>query len=206
MVVCFDLGGVLVKIRHTWEDCLEATGHSDLLVPQTQLPEFPLFDAYQQGAVSTQEYLDALAIYLGVDSPAEAAVVHRAIIVEPYEGTDLLVSALSESGAKTGCLSNTNALHWEKMSGPGFPAVGRLDTAVLSHEVGLNKPEPEIFRVFEAKLGAAPGDVVYFDDGPANVEAGLKAGWDAVLIGPGSEPAKQMSKAMARRGLALFSI
>ena len=44
------------------------------------------------------------------------------------------------------------------------------------------KPEPAAYRVVLARLGARPGEVVFFDDRPANVAAAAEMGIDARLF------------------------
>jgi putative hydrolase of the HAD superfamily len=50
---------------------------------------------------------------------------------------------------------------------------------VFSAEVALAKPDPEIYARADATYGTEPGDVVFFDDKPENVEAARVHGWDA---------------------------
>lgn len=50
---------------------------------------------------------------------------------------------------------------------------------VFSAEVALVKPDPEIYAHADSVYGTEPGDVVFFDDKPENVEAARTHGWDA---------------------------
>jgi haloacid dehalogenase superfamily, subfamily IA, variant 3 with third motif having DD or ED/haloacid dehalogenase superfamily, subfamily IA, variant 1 with third motif having Dx(3-4)D or Dx(3-4)E len=51
-----------------------------------------------------------------------------------------------------------------------------FDAMVISAEVGLIKPDPRIYRLALAKLGARPEESVFIDDVPANVAAARSAG------------------------------
>jgi putative hydrolase of the HAD superfamily len=51
-----------------------------------------------------------------------------------------------------------------------------FDAMVISAEVGLIKPDPRIYRLALAKLGARPEESVFIDDVPANVDAARSAG------------------------------
>jgi HAD superfamily hydrolase (TIGR01509 family) len=51
---------------------------------------------------------------------------------------------------------------------------------VYSHEVGLGRPDPAVYALTAARLGVAPGEIVFLDDVAANVEAARAAGWHAV--------------------------
>lgn len=54
-----------------------------------------------------------------------------------------------------------------------------IEHLVFSAEVALAKPDPEIYARADATYGTEPGDVVFFDDKPENVEAARAHGWDA---------------------------
>ena len=56
------------------------------------------------------------------------------------------------------------------------------DVLVYSHEVGVGKPDPRVYRLTAERLGAAPADIVFLDDVPACVEAARDAGWRAVVF------------------------
>jgi len=53
---------------------------------------------------------------------------------------------------------------------------------IYSHEVGLLKPDPDIFKLTCDRLGTAPADCLLVDDHPANVTAARAAGWHAILF------------------------
>jgi putative hydrolase of the HAD superfamily len=54
-----------------------------------------------------------------------------------------------------------------------------FDTVVDASVTGVMKPAPEAFAAGAAAIGLPPGDVVYLDDMPWNVEGALAAGLDA---------------------------
>ena len=58
---------------------------------------------------------------------------------------------------------------------------GLVDEIVYSHEVGIAKPDPAVFRLTGQLVGVAPGEVVFIDDDAGHVEAARAHGWHAVL-------------------------
>jgi len=82
-------------------------------------------------------------------------------------------------GLKTGIVSNSGPGAREAERHHGFEAI--TYDIVYSHEVGLRKPDPEIFALATSRLGVRTGEVVFLDDVPANVDAARAAGWHAVL-------------------------
>lgn len=186
--VCFDLGGVLVKICTDWNVALGR----DLGAPAWGIDEPAIFAQYQSGQVERPEYVQQLASHLGT-SESHALAAHQRILLEPYEGTLELVLELKAHGITTGCLSNTNELHWIEMTmSQRFPAITHLEHKMASHIVGLSKPDKQIFEAFEHLSGAEPSQIVYFDDSATNVSAAHSYGWHAVLIDPNGDTATQM--------------
>ena len=48
-----------------------------------------------------------------------------------------------------------------------------MDGALISAEVKLLKPDPQIYRTFLRKFGLRPEECVFIDDTPINVEGAL---------------------------------
>ena len=83
--------------------------------------------------------------------------------------------------APTYLFSNTNALHIEFIRERyEFPQVVR--GAILSHELGLRKPDPAIYRAALKLSGTKPEETVFVDDLKANVDAARKLGMNAILF------------------------
>ncbi len=72
-------------------------------------------------------------------------------------------------------LSNTNELHWRYIK-PLIPQFERFHDLVISYELLLAKPDPEIFHVALQCAGVAPEAAVYFDDVPGFVQAACTLG------------------------------
>lgn len=80
-----------------------------------------------------------------------------------------LVDALLDR-VKVVLLSNTNEIHWRYVR-PRLPQFERFSACVLSYQLGLAKPDPEIYRVALARAGVSPEDAAFFDDVPDFVNA-----------------------------------
>lgn len=76
-------------------------------------------------------------------------------------------------------LSNTNALHIDFIRERyEFPSLVR--GAILSHELGLRKPDPAIYRAALKLSGTKPEETVFVDDLKPNVESAKKLGFQAI--------------------------
>lgn len=66
-----------------------------------------------------------------------------------------------------------------------------FDGLVISAEVGMVKPDPHIYRLALEKLNVAPEESLFLDDMPANVQAALSIGMQAVQF---TRPAETMAE------------
>lgn len=87
-----------------------------------------------------------------------------------------LVAELRGLGLRTALLSNSwgNAYPRERLT-------GLFDEVVISAEVGLRKPQPEIYRLLLAGLGVEPERAVFVDDAEPNLEGARALGLHTVL-------------------------
>jgi FMN phosphatase YigB (HAD superfamily) len=214
-LVCFDLGGVLVRIRSTWADAchgaaLEVRG--DTAGEQAERVRHELSRRHTLGEISIGHWILALGQALGgLYSPQEIAAIHDAVLIDEYPGIDALIDELHRGGVTTACLSNTNDAHWAKLvpdgegdrepGAPRYPAVGRLGSHYVSHLLGLAKPAPAIYHALEKATGRAGGRILFFDDRAENIAAARAVGWRAEQIDPTTPTDKQMRRLLAVHGV-----
>ncbi len=77
-------------------------------------------------------------------------------------------------------LSNIGDVHWtetlQRTADMGIPIGECFDEVFLSYRLHMAKPDPRIFRHLIQETGIVPGETLYIDDLPANIEAGNEAG------------------------------
>ncbi|WP_019818886.1 HAD-IA family hydrolase [Saccharomonospora saliphila] len=139
-------------------------------------------DAYDRGASDTR-YWEAVADTVGVtvDAAAVAELTERDI--DGWSRHDLgcraLLDALADDGTALALLSNAPAsfaAHTRRQ-----PWLSRFHETLFSADLGVAKPDREIFDRLVERLGADPADCVFFDDRAANVDAARRVGLDAHL-------------------------
>ncbi len=93
-----------------------------------------------------------------------------------------IMQQLREQGHRVVVLSNTNRLHttyWPEQ----YPEVrAAADAIYLSQEMGMRKPEPEIYQKVLEQEGFSARDAVFFDDNEANIDGARKVGITSVLV------------------------
>jgi glucose-1-phosphatase len=209
-LVCFDLGGVVVRICRSWREGCQRAGlpvrdgadHPDMRQRRRQLSH-----EYQSGRLDCGEFFNRMADATGtLYTPEEIRRIHDAWLIDQYPGIDTLLARLADR-IDTGILSNTNATHWAAMlpdrtdAPPRFPAVAIPRHKHASHLLGAAKPDPAIYRAFEAAAGHAGPNILFFDDLEENIAAARAAGWNARHIDPLADPPAQIAAELARHGI-----
>ncbi len=69
-----------------------------------------------------------------------------------------------------------------------------MDEIVYSHEEGMGKPDPRIYALTCARLGARPRETVFLDDVPACVDGARAAGLRAVLYRDNRQAIEEISE------------
>jgi FMN phosphatase YigB (HAD superfamily) len=216
-LVCFDLGGVLVRIRTAWADLCEA---AELEVrgssgeAEADRLRGALSEAHMLGDLAVEEWIAAMGKALGgLYTAAELAALHAAVLVEEYPGVAALIDDLHRAGIATACLSNTNEAHWmallhhdgvQALTGDArYPGVRRLGSHHASHLMRLTKPATAIYQAFEKTTGHRGSQILFFDDLPENVAAARAVGWRAERIDPAAPTDQQMRRHLAAHGVIL---
>ncbi len=207
-VVVFDLGGVVVRVCRTWAQACAQAG-VDVRSPE-RLAEYELrerrsslSDGYQSGAIACDAYFGGVSEAIeGLYSPEEVERVHRAWVMEDYPGIQRVIEGLNGAGVMTACLSNTNKSHWDGLLGAS-PACAAISRPLVSHELGAVKPDERIYRLAEEQLGAAPEELVFFDDLEPNVVGAQRAGWRAHRIDHAGDSAQQVIGHLSELGIRL---
>jgi epoxide hydrolase-like predicted phosphatase len=180
--VVFDIGGVLAVTPDLgtpgkWE---RALGLGDgQLGPLIQ----KVADAGAIGTISEEEAVRRIGEILGLDSSVRDAFM--ADLWTEYLGT--LNGELAGYFAglrpryRTAIISNSFVGAREReQERYGFGDL--TDVIIYSHEAGMSKPDPRIYRLAADRLGVQPEEMVFLDDVPQYVDAARQVGLQAVLF------------------------
>nr|WP_207630708.1 MULTISPECIES: HAD family phosphatase [unclassified Actinopolyspora] len=195
----FDYGGVISRPTEALPRIAAELGLDDSGLAEVTTAYFAERDAYDRG-LADHEYWKAVAGRLdrSVDA-AQAEKLTRIDVAGWSEfdpGTLALLRELGSRSSELALLSNapvTFARTVERM-----PWTRHFRRLLFSGDLGTAKPDEGIWRILLDRLGAAPGQCLFFDDGPANVEAARRAGLAAELW-QGPEHAREVLRS---RGLS----
>ncbi len=140
-----------------------------------------LVTAFETGRMSEEDFslqfAQRLAQETGKEIDPERFVARMFGGVRLEEGMLDAVARARNAGFKTALLSNS----WGLGGYPRERFEELFDVVVISAEVGMRKPQPEIFRFAAEKLGVEPSGCVFVDDHPGHLKAAMAEGWTTVL-------------------------
>ena len=135
----------------------------------------------ERGEMELGEFETWLAEHLseGMDAPLDAAGIRDRMFagMQPDEEMIEAVRRAHRAGIKTALISNS----WGP-SGFSREELGDVfDAVLISGEVGMRKPDQEIFLRAAEILGLEPGQCVFVDDLAQNVEGAKAAGMEGIV-------------------------
>ena len=129
---------------------------------------------FESGMVAQEQFELRVAALLGVE-PAD--LIDRLFGATKLDERMLeTVRRVRAGGTRTGLLSNS----WGTTRYPRDLLGELFDAVVISGEVGMRKPAPEIYALGAERLGLAPADCVFVDDLSGNLGPAAELGMATV--------------------------
>jgi len=155
---------------------------------------------FDRGLLSLPELLPALAAHTGLSQDEVLSVVEAVPgELQPLLQTVILIKQLQAAGHPLYYLSNMPAPYADHLEAVQ-PVMRRFLGGIFSARVQLGKPDPAIFALALQRFGLQPGQAVFLDDHPANVEAARASGLPSVLFQDAAQ-AQQALAAMLPRSM-----
>lgn len=183
-----DFGGVLTtSLREAFRSFCEREGIDYEHVRATLRTAYDSADAeslvarFETGRLEQAHFERELAAVLseGLDRPVAAAGLIPRMLEDLRLDREMVdaVRAARRTGVRTALLSNS----WGVEHYPHGLLEELFETVVISGQVGLRKPDREIFLMAAERLGLPPAECVFIDDFAGNVEAAEAVGMRGVL-------------------------
>lgn len=136
-----------------------------------------LFMQSDYGYIDNDEFLQATADLIGI-SLAEMKTMTKDI----YHRNQPLIDRIADyrQNYKVGLLSNVGATMINELFAPEDRAA-LFDEVVLSSDVGIIKPSPEIFHLMAQRLGVRPEECIMIDDLANNITGAEMAGMAGIV-------------------------
>lgn len=181
--IIFDLGGVLLNIDYNLTiQAFKELGIKDFEKLYTQIQQTDLFNQYEMGLISNDEFISTLKSFHEEEVSDKMIIdAWNAMLLDlPKERLDLL-SNLRKNYSLV-LLSNTNFIHLEFFSSylkteyQIDDLSEYFDQLYYSCDLNMRKPNKEIFEYVCKKEKFNKGETLFIDDTIQHVNGALSAG------------------------------
>ena len=186
--IIFDFGGVLINIDyHKTIYAFKELGIEDFEERYSQADQTSLFNDLEIGKISAQRFINELLKFLPQGtSPNQVVKAWNAMLLDvPESGIELLQRLKGKY--RLFLLSNTNEIHipkalleWEKSSNVDFYSC--FEHVYLSHEMGMRKPNEEIFERVCREQNIQPQNALFIDDSEQHIRGANKVGLNTIHL------------------------
>lgn len=159
-----------------------------------------LFKSYEKGLIGSTEFLDEVAIHFPEANRDYLINAWNAILLDfPEERLQFLERLAEEKDYQLFLLSNTNDLHIECVKQQmGMERFNRFknafDVFYLSYEMGMRKPDAEIFEFVLEENRLIAEETLFVDDVPENTQAAARLGIQVWNLQVGQEDIIQLKQ------------
>lgn len=191
--IVFDFGNVLAFFDHRLTSSRLASHSSlDAATIHRYLFGSSLEDDYESGRLPSADFIKLVRDACKLSCPDEALCLAWADIFHPNEGVCALLPRLKPR-YRLLLGSNTNELHSRHFRLQFARHLRHFDALVLSHEIGVRKPQPGFFEHCRRLAGCAAEECVFIDDFPPNVAGAQACGWHAIRYQDVTELCRQLA-------------
>jgi HAD superfamily hydrolase (TIGR01509 family) len=202
--VVFDLGGVLIDLhsidarRQLIDDYGMPAERFDRLTRSCFTASHrSITELAMIGRASTSEYLASFSRACLRNDLKGLRANRLSVIGRERPAIFEIVDRLRQRGLTCCILSNTIALHWEKLgSRREYPLLAGVDRIFASHLIARAKPRRNAFSFVADALKLPMSECLLVDDTPLNVERARAAGWGGVLFTDGARLRSELKTLM----------
>ena len=190
--IIFDLGGVLLNISYAkTSDAFKKLGVGNFDEVYSQARQTTLFDDYETGKISSEQFIQRVKKMLGLSCSEEAIIsAWNAMLLDfPNERMELLTQLRNKYNIAL--LSNTNEIHKEAFDKILYQQhqLNSLDEifskTFYSHEIKLRKPNKDCFEFVLTACNFNKNETVFFDDSEQHIKGATLAGIKSCFVNDG---------------------
>lgn len=192
--VIFDLGRVLVNIDNTLllEKVFKGLCVNNLQELGRKTMCDPAMIEFNTGRIGPEEFHRRMHERYQLEPDFEMFKQLWCEIFYTMEGMESLVANL-KNRLSIGLLSDTDPIHWGYIK-TTWPWIGTIDKPTLSYEVGVMKPDAEIYLAGARNVRTDPRQCLFVDDLEVNVEGARAVGMQAILFENPTALSKQLKE------------
>lgn len=175
--VVFDVGRVLIDFSYQGFFQLLCERGAQI-VDVEDFTEKSNLIAYEHGHISTRNFFHGINALLDEPLAEEELIAAWTDLFTPIPEMFALAERLKDR-CGVYLLSNTSELHWRYLRRT-YPLDRVSHQLLASFEIGVMKPDPQIFSAAVARFQVQPESTVFIDDLPANIDGARACGWQGI--------------------------
>lgn len=180
-VLLFDLGGVLVEFSGVRDFGVLLQGRLSESEIIEQMSHYRPTEQFGLGQITAREFGERFVQDWNLELSSEDFLREFQSWSKRLLPGAVELLTLLRPRFRLAALSNSNELHWERHTNE-LGLTGLFEVAISSHQVGLYKPDPQIYLTTLDRLGVSPDRVMFFDDVPVYVTAASAIGIRAFQV------------------------
>lgn len=180
--IVFDIGNVLVGF--IWEEFYRSFGYSEEIFEKLAdaTVRSPFWNEMDRGRLSDDELIEGfIRNDPSIEREIREALKNVKGMIRRYDYAIPWIKELKEKGYHVYVISNfAHKAHMDCIEALDF--LNEIDGGILSYQVKLIKPAPEIYRLLCSKYNLKAEECVFIDDLPKNVEAARNEGMQGIVF------------------------
>lgn len=195
--IIFDFGDVFINLNKTdWQKALQSIGISSWTTEINSINAI-----YEKGLCSEEDFLTEIQ-KLGTSKSLEQTKENWCKILGDFPLKRLEFLEEISKKYRLFLLSNTDAIHiahFRKTVGEEFYSrfINAFEKVYFSYEMGLRKPQPEIYTQVLLENNLNPGDTLFVDDKKENTDAAQELGIQIWNLQVGKDDVVELFKKIA---------
>lgn len=196
----FDMSWVLFEYQPMEFVQKYCQNQADAELVNRELFDAPEWVETDRGTMTDEEYLTLVLSRIPerLHNTARYLYEHWHEMPQPFEYMEHLVRALKENGYKLYLLTNVTSRFYRFYQ--KIPAIKYFDGMIVSADVHLVKPEPDIYRKLFEQFYLNPEECFFIDDRMENIEAGEALGMKGFCY---RQDMEELKKALTAEGIQL---
>lgn len=174
--IIFDFGGVILNIDYQLTiDAFKEIGMNNFEMAYSQASQIHLFDNLEKGLISPEQFRDGIRLASGLDLSDEKIdyAWNKIILDLPKHRIDLILKI--KNNYNCFLLSNTNIIHYDlyikQLQNLGMNSFDDVFLkAYFSFEMGMRKPDAEIFEFVLKQESLNADETLFIDDSIQHIE------------------------------------
>lgn len=187
--IILDLGGVVLDIDYDrTEDAFIKLGFKNFGAIYAQRKQELIFDLFETGRITAADFRDVMRNYAEINfTDHEIDSAWNAMIIRIPEERVTFLKKLKPH-YRLILLSNTNEIHEKEFLQNITSSFGKnilpevFEKIYYSHQMGIRKPDPQIFKLILKENAMAAEESLFIDDSSQHIEGAAQAGLQSILL------------------------